>query len=60
MGKGHDPKQELPPDDMSEDRFRAVVKRLLDTPPMHKTRAVGKPPKPLPSRKATRTEPDSI
>jgi hypothetical protein len=48
MGKGG--KTELRPEDGAADRFRAVVKRLLDTPPMHKAA------KPKPKRKKARKE----
>jgi hypothetical protein len=41
------------------DQFRAVVKRLLDTPPMHKSRAVERTkanPKQTEPEKSTRTK----
>jgi hypothetical protein len=37
-------------------QFRAVVKRLLDTPPMHKTKTAVKPPRRSPSKKQARTD----
>lgn len=47
------PERDAPRDDR---KFRAVVKRLLDTPPMHKTKDTEKSPKRVPSKKEARAD----